>query len=60
MLIAKLNNEDIHHFHNGYVHILWFNAIKQKKKKKKIQSVHNKDLKLAKSVQKLCWLEIIR
>ena len=57
MLIAKLNTEDMHHFHNGYVHILRFNAIKQKKKKKqktKKQSIHNKDLKLAKSVQKLC------
>lgn len=32
MLIAKLNTEDVHY--NGYVHILWFSAIKQKKKKK--------------------------
>lgn len=53
MLIAKLNTEDVHCFHNGYVHILWFNAIKQKKKK--IQNKNqNKDLKLANSVQKLC------
>lgn len=55
MLIAKLNTEDVHCFHNGYVHILWFNAIKKKEKKKKIQNKNqNKDLKLANSVQKLC------